>query len=137
MSNKAISVYAEALKRSEQEAKATQSPVEKKVEVSTKQPANRDTKQPRNQSTVVPRHHDTMIELVRKAVKDFGKEAATHRFTLEEKRAIADIIYSYERRGLRTSENEVTRVAINFILGDYKQNGENSILHRVLAALNE
>ena len=100
-----------------------------------------DVKTPRphdtNQETMVSRYHDTVIELIRKTVKEFGKESATHRFTIEEKKAIADIIYSYKRQGVRTSENELTRVAINFIIQDYRENGKNSLLDKVLRALNE
>ena len=77
-----------------------------------------------------------MIETVRKAVREFGKEAATHRFTSEEKKAIADVIYSYKRRGIKTSENEIARIAVNFLIDDYRQNGENSILDKVLEVLN-
>ncbi|MCC7452338.1 MAG: hypothetical protein IT324_33360 [Anaerolineae bacterium] len=77
-----------------------------------------------------------MIETIRAAVKDFGKEAATHRFTPEEKKAIADIVYTYWMSGIRTSENQLARVAINFIVTDYKENGANSILDRVLQSLN-
>lgn len=83
-----------------------------------------------------PRYHDAIIQLVRKAVKEFGKEAATHRFTVAEKKAIADILYVYKQRGLKTSENEITRIAVNFILQDYEESGENSVLDRVLRALN-
>lgn len=90
-----------------------------------------------NRDTTVSRIHDTMVETVRKAVKEIGKEAATHRFTPEEKRAILDIVYSYKGSGIKTSENEVARIAVNFILEDYKQNGRNSILDRVLKVLNE
>src|ERR1700690_701551 len=43
--------------------------------------------------SMVSRPHDTIIELIRSAVKTFGKEAATHRFTPDEKKAIADIVY--------------------------------------------
>ena len=32
--------------------------------------------------------------------------------------------------------DEIARVAINFIIGYYKENGENSVLDRVLRALN-
>ena len=103
---------------------------------SHKQPQNRDTMQPRNHDTVVSRYHDTTIEMVRKSVKVLGKEAATHRFTIEEKRAIADLVYSYKRRGIRTSENEITRTAVNFILQDNQESGKNSVLDRVLKALN-
>jgi hypothetical protein len=108
-------------------------------------PQQRDTTIPSNHATVIPRHHDTTIpsnrdttiEIVRKAVKEMGKEAATHRFTVDEKRAVLDLIYSYKGLGLKTSENEVARIAINYILEDYKQNGRNSIIDKVLKALNE
>ena len=63
-------------------------------QIKTVQPSNRDTTVPSNHATTVSRYHDTMpprvhgvvIELVRKAVKEFGKEAATHRFTETEKK---------------------------------------------------
>ena len=85
---------------------------------------------------MTPRYHDTIVEIVRKAVKEFGKEAATHRFTPEEKRGVADIIYTYQASGIRTSENEITRIAVNYMIQDYKENGENSILDKILKALN-
>jgi hypothetical protein len=100
-------------------------------------PSNRDTTIPRNHDTMVSRYHDTIIELVRRALKELGKEAATHRFTQEEKRSIADIIYTYKNQGVRTSENEIARIAVNFIVEDYKENGINSVLDKVLKALNE
>jgi uncharacterized protein YprB with RNaseH-like and TPR domain len=103
--------------------------------------SHRDTMTPRHhdtmQPTMVSRYQDTIVEVVRRAVKEFGKEAATHRFTLEEKKAIADILYAYRRQGIRTSENEITRIAVNFVVNDYRENGENSILDKVLKALNE
>ncbi len=96
---------------------------------------------PRHHDTTVPsmvsRHHDTIIEAIRVAVKVFGKEAATHRFTLEEKAAIANIVFTYKTQGVKTSENEVARIAINFVVNDYKENGENSVLHKAIQALNE
>lgn len=109
------------------------------------QTSNPDTTTPRNRDTVVSRYHETttprihgvVIELIRKAVKEFGKEAATHRFTEAEKREIADLIYTYKNRGIKTSENEITRISVNFVLEDYKENGENSVLHKILQALNE
>ena len=102
----------------------------------SKQPTDRGTVTPRNHETTVSRYHDTIIELVRKAVKEFGKEAATHRFTQMEKKTIVDIIYAYKNRGIRTSENEITRIAVNFIIEDYRENGKNSVLDKALRALN-
>lgn len=96
---------------------------------------SKDTTVSRHRDTVTPRNHDT-IEQLRKSVKDVGKEAATHRFTEKEKRAIAEIVFSYGQTGYRTSENELTRIAINWLVLDYKANGESSVLHRVIKALN-
>ena len=87
--------------------------------------------------TVIPRNRDSELETVRKALKSFGKEAATHRFTSIEKQQIADLIYNYRKKGIKTSENELTRIAVNYIINDQKENLENSILDQVLRLLNE
>lgn len=93
-----------------------------------------DTTVPRYHDTTVPRHRDT-IQTVVDAVRQFGKEAATHRFTVEEKKAISDIIYAYKGQSVRTTENEVARISINYIIQDYRENGENSILEKTLKSL--
>ncbi len=103
-----------------------------------------DTMTPRHHDTTIPRNHDTttpgydqeILEVVRKAVKQLGKEAATHRFTVEEKNHLAEIEYTYKRQGIRTSENELTRIAINYFLEDYRRNGEQSLLATILKRLN-
>jgi hypothetical protein len=87
--------------------------------------------------TTLPVSDIELMKMVRKAVKEFGKEAATHRFTADEKKKIAEIVYAYRGQGIRTSENEITRIAINYLFYDYKCNGQNSILHKSLHALNE
>ena len=97
---------------------------------------HRDTKQPSNHDTTVSWYHDTTIEFLRKTVKIIGKEAATHRFTVEEKKAIKKIVFTYEDQGTLTSENEITRIAVNYLIEDYKENGKSSLLDRVLKALN-
>lgn len=100
-----------------------------------------DTMTLSNHDTMVSRHDDTttpsMVESIRKAVKLVGKEAATHRFTPEEKAAIADIIYTYRRQGFDSSENEIARIAINWLVADHQQNKEESVLAHVLRALKE
>jgi hypothetical protein len=118
------------------------------VQASPKQPRKQavktsamgDTTDARPNDTLIPRHHDTvtlpLIETVRKAVKKVGKEAATHRFTPEEKRELADIVYTYARRGYKTSENELARIGINWLVLDYKEQGEESVLAKALQALN-
>ena len=98
--------------------------------------AERDTTTPRNHDTTVSRCHDTTIEAIRKVVKEFGKEAATHRFTAQEKQAIAEIVYAYKGKGVRTSENQIVRIAINWLIADFHENREHSVLELVLRALN-
>lgn len=107
------------------------------IKQTPKQPSYRDTTVPRYQDTMTPRVHGVIVEIVRKAVKEFGKEAATHRFTEAEKKEIGDLIYTYKNQGIKTSENEITRIAVNFIFEDYRENGENSVLSKILKALNE
>jgi hypothetical protein len=101
-----------------------------------------DTMIPRYHEPMTPTTHDTtipedeLLETVRKAVKQIGKEGATQRLTLEEKQALADIEYSYQRQGIRTSGNEIIRIALNYAVEDYRKHGENSILAKVLKRLN-
>ena len=96
---------------------------------------------PRNREAMAPRHRGLvppgMVRRIRGAVKNLGKEAATHRFTQEEKDKIADIVYTYHRQGYKTSENEIARIGINWLIDEYQENGGQSILHRVLKALRE
>jgi hypothetical protein len=110
--------------------------------------------------TTVSRHHDTMtpndndiipkeissvslpypeemIEKIRSAVKQLGRAAATYRFTDEEKKSLAHVQHEYEVQNIRTSENQITRIAINFILQDYELHKENSILSRAIESLNK
>jgi outer membrane biosynthesis protein TonB len=100
-------------------------------------PRYHDTTVSRYQDTTTPEIHGVQVDQIRKAVKEFGKEAATHRFTVAEKKEIADLIYTYKNRGIKTSENEIARISVNFIVEDFKVNGENSVLHKILKALSE
>jgi hypothetical protein len=94
------------------------------------------TMTPSNHDAVIPRDHDSMLEEIRKAMKDYGKEAATHRFTSSEKAALAEIIYTYKQKGIRTNENEITRIAINFILKEQQHDEKENTLDKVLNLLN-
>jgi len=127
-----------------QGAKLPREPKEGSVPPSKKAHSNHDTMVPRHRGimqsskhgTTTPQPDGDIFEVVRKAVKQIGKEAATHRFTLDEKNLLADIEYTYKRQGIRTSENEITRIAINYFVEDYRINGEQSILAKVLKRLN-
>lgn len=110
----------------------------------------RPTNPPGNRATTVSRNHDTAVdttvsdtpvddalETVRRAVRTLGKEAATYRFTQAEKRALSGIVYAYKDRGIKTSENEITRIALNYLIDEYRRNNTSSILAQVLARLNQ
>src|SRR6266851_3055478 len=78
-----------------------------------------------------------IIEVIRKIVKTPAKEEVLYvRVTKTEKDQLGDIEYTYNRQGIDTSANELGRIAVNFLIADYKANGENSILAKVLTALH-
>jgi hypothetical protein len=77
------------------------------------------------------------IEIIRKAVKRTGEKVSYIRLTKEEKAEIKDIIYTYDKQGIETSENEIGRIALKWLIEDYKISGQNSVLAKVLAALND
>ncbi len=75
------------------------------------------------------------VAAIRKVVKAPGREVSFVRLSPQEKGQLADIVYTYKRQGQKTSENEINRIALNFLLADYHAHGEQSMLARVLAAL--
>ena len=85
-------------------------------------------------STVAHVEADT-IEAIRRVVKEPGREVSFVRLSPEEKRQLGDLVYTYKRQGQKTTENEIGRIAINYLLLDYETNGENSVLARALARL--
>ena len=106
------------------------------VEAQGSKALNQDTEKPRYHDTTIPVHDDTLVEGIRKAVRQLGKEAATYRFTQEEKKALSNVVFQYKNKSIRTSENEITRIAITFLLEEFRLHGKQSILARVLERLN-
>lgn len=83
----------------------------------------------------IPSSNASLIEAIRKTVKTAGKEVSFMRLTTHEKAQLSDIVYIYKRQGKKTSENEINRIAVNFLLADYKENGAASVLAQVIEAL--
>jgi hypothetical protein len=76
-----------------------------------------------------------VVDTIRRAVKISGKEVSFTRLTPEEKAQLADIVYAYKRQGQKTTENEINRIALNYLLVDYHERGSESVLAQVLASL--
>ena len=79
---------------------------------------------------------ETDVMLVHKVLKQVGKEVLYVRLTQEEKNQVNDIEYTYQRQGIKTTGNEIGRIAINVLLADYKANGEQSILAKILSEIH-
>jgi hypothetical protein len=110
-----------------------ESPLFQKKDSGSKIPVSQST----NHATMQPDSHDDVIEYVRQAVKHTGKEAGTYRITREEKKALLEICYSFRMEGIRTSENEITRIALNYLIHDHENNKKNSVLERVIEAIHK
>ena len=112
--------------------KSPTSPVVKKT------PTRRVKAKPKKKAIVLSSYRDSTpsnIENIRKCVKELGKEATFLRLTEKEKRELTDIVYNYKRDGFKTSDNEVLRIALQFLIAEYRANGKQSTLNKVLEAL--
>jgi hypothetical protein len=118
-------------------AKPVAKPQVKKPEMPESSDSTHDSVIARNQDSKLSSNHDSIVEEVRRAVKGIGKDPFFGRFTPEEKRQLAEIAFAYNQQGTRTSENQIARIAVNYLLRDYLLNKEQSLLDKVLKALNE
>jgi hypothetical protein len=119
--------------------KATPPPPVQEVPIESpiRQPAPKKAsrKDSKRASTLASNQAD-VIETIRKTVKSPGHKVSYTRLTPEEKGRIADIVYTYKRQGITTSENEMSRIAINYLIEDFHAHGEDSVLAKVIEALN-
>ena len=134
-----------------------------RVTKNTTIPCNHDTVTPSNHDTTIPIHQypsnssthttkvtanqpatvfdnhatktRTMVHQIRGCVHRIGKETATYRFTRDEKVGLVEIVYQQGKVGVRTSENEIVRIGLNWLLQNHHMQGEGSMLSLVLEAL--
>src|SRR5512133_3491703 len=99
MADKPTSPFAGLDKALLRSTKQSPPPPQKDEEQETAKASKPDTAMstmpPRNQDTTVAHSQDDILDVVRKAVRQIGKEAATHRFTIDEKNSLANIEYTY------------------------------------------
>jgi hypothetical protein len=98
-------------------------------------PTKASRKDSKHASTLAS-NHEAVIETIRKTVKRLGNTVSFTRLTPDEKGRLADIVYTYKRQGVKTSENEINRIAINFLIEDFQAHGDESVLAQVIEALN-
>lgn len=98
-------------------------------------PDNQYGEQAGTQASTLASHPPEWIEAIRKVVKATGKEVTFTRLTLQEKGRLTDVVYGFRRQGIKTSENEVLRIAINHLLADFEACGKRSFLQKVIEAL--
>jgi hypothetical protein len=89
----------------------------------------------RPQAIMTPRYHDSMTAIITKSVREVGKEVCTYRLTQKEKTALVEIIYHFRMRNSRLSENEIARIAINFLIEDFKANKNTCMLSSIVEAM--
>ncbi len=76
-----------------------------------------------------------VIESLRKTVKPLGDKVSYVRLTDAEKDGLREIVATLGEQGLKTTENEVSRIAIAYLLVDHERNGPGSVVTRVVEAL--
>ena len=81
-----------------------------------------------------PSEEPETIEVLQRALKTVGKEIFYARVAPDEKRRVDETVFALKQAGVRTSVNEVGRIALNYLMADHEAHGEQSILSRVLAS---
>lgn len=91
--------------------------------------------EPADQRAPTPPPSDqSVIEELQRALRAVGKEIFNVRIAPEEKRRVDAAVHAFKTSGVRTSANDLGRVALNYLLADHDSHGEQSILSRVLAS---
>ena len=115
-------------------------PIDLTIERKNDTVSSSDSNHANVQASTLANIQGDIIEAIRKTVKQVGKDTLFVRLTPDEKHQITSVVYAfnemYRGEGRKTSENEIGRIGVNFLLEDYKENGEQSILAKVLTALN-
>jgi hypothetical protein len=78
----------------------------------------------------------TIIETLRKAVREPGKERTDVGFSKSEKDALRDLAYTFTRNGQRTTINDIVRIAVNWLIHDYTAQAHKNILSKIVEALH-
>lgn len=98
---------------------------------------------PSYQSTNIPTTDEGIIEIIHKAMRQSPSAAASYRLSPMEKKRLEVALFNLKMRSthspelddIKTNENEVVRIAVNYVLNDLDRSGNESVLVRALTSL--
>ncbi len=77
-------------------------------------------------------YQNNIIKEIRKMISEIGKESSTYRISKGEKKLLLSIIYELRMNGIKTSENQMIRIGLNYVVQDYLKSKGNSMLLKTL-----
>lgn len=124
-----------ALLRSTQPRADASAPTPAKPERAPRRQPAVESAEPSDQRapTLLP-SDQSVIEELQRALRAVGKEIFNVRIAPEEKRRVDAAVHAFKTEGVRTSANDLGRIALNYLLADHDSHDEQSILSRVLAS---
>lgn len=84
----------------------------------------------------MPTSDEELVPLLRSLLLLSGDKPLTCRVDPGEKRALKDMVYEMDNEGFRCDINKIMRIGLNWLIVDYKKNGQESILYRTVQSLN-
>lgn len=115
-------------------------PQEPDSELSNNLPPPGPTDQPAKSDITISRYQDIvsgdMVAIIRAAVILTGQASTNYRLTNIEKGRLEEVVWEFKKQGIRTTENEIVRIAINYLLNNHKKDGKDSLLAVTLNLLH-
>jgi hypothetical protein len=87
-------------------------------------------------SSKISTSDSSYADVVRKAVRWPGKESAPLRITGEELNKLKAAVRHFQDQGYPTDRTQIIRVSLNYLLHDFEQNPDNSILTEIMERIN-
>lgn len=80
----------------------------------------------------VSSNHNATIAKIARIIRKKGTNASTYRFTSSEKQSLLKIIYKFRRQEIKITENDIVRIAINFLIENFETEKED-FLQKVIS----
>lgn len=78
-----------------------------------------------------------IVAVLRKVLMQDNNQPHSSRLTADEKDWLRDVTYEMKKAGLKCDANKILRVALNNLMLDYIDHGEQSVLQRTLTAAQQ